>query len=156
MWLPILMRVMHIAGVVLVVGGVVYITWYLTPALRQLGPERRDDVEALSDSRFRGGLTIGILLLVVSGVGQWVYMQPTYTAAGPIGSILIGIKVTLAVFLMALLFAQSLKLDPGGSPRLWAWVHLILIAAIIILGAAVRQVRLETLTLPEVLPPGVQ
>jgi len=143
---------MHIAGVVLVVGGVVYITWYLTPALRSLAPDARSDVDALSDQRFRGGLVIGILLLVVSGTGQWIYMQPTYTAAGPIASILIGIKVTLAVFLMGMLFAQSLKLDPGGSPKLWAWVHLLLIAALLTLGAVVRQVRLETLVLPGTTP----
>jgi len=152
MWLPIALRVMHIAGVVLVAGGVVYITWYLTPALRQLGSDTRDEIDALSDQRFRGGLAIGILLLLVSGTGQWIYMQPTYNAAGLIASVLIGIKVTLAVFLMAILFAQSLKLDPGGSPRLWAWVHLILIAAVLTLGAVVRQVRLDTLTLPGATP----
>ncbi len=137
--LSVVMRWMHLVGVVLLVGGLVVMV---------LGVVRAKDISLETVQaiyrKVAGLAAWSVLLLSVSGVYQWVVLSERYSAIGAKAHALIGTKVLLATLLLAWAFSQVLNVEAGvtqGTKRSW-WAMLGLALLVMLMGATVRQIRL--------------
>src|SRR3954452_17148607 len=95
--LSIAMRWIHILSVVVVLGGLTYSRAVLVPSLALLPDEKRSEVAAAANLRFRPWVRLAIFLMVVSGLYNLVMK-----ANIPPGShIWFGIKMLLALHIIA-------------------------------------------------------
>ena len=101
--LGILMRWMHIISVVAAIGGLLYSSLVLAPALASLPAESRSDFAAAVNNRFRPLLRLAIVLLIVSGI----YNLVTKANLPPGYHMWFGIKMLLALHVIAVSFLLS-------------------------------------------------
>ena len=143
--LLIVMRLLHIVGAILLVGGTAFILTCAVPALRTIDDTWRDTVLTLLRKRFARWVWIGIAMLLISGTYNWIASAGEYKAMGPIGNALIGTKVLIAIILFALIWAQQTGLVRHRSPRAALMINIHLGAVVIILAVVLRHFRLEHL-----------
>ena len=98
--LGIAMRWTHILSIIVVLGGLAYARVVLVPALAVLPAEKRSELAAAANSRFRPWVRFAIFLLVVSGLYSLVMkanIPPGY-------HMWFGIKMLLALHIIAVSF----------------------------------------------------
>jgi len=141
-WLMLASRFLHIFGAIVLVGGIFYLRAVVTPAA---APGDASDIDPLFGGRraaWAKWVGIATLLLLVTGLWNYVQIIRTHERLDGTYHMLAGIKMLsgLAVFLLAALLA-------GRSPaahtirqrmRLWLNVCLVLGFATVALGSVLR------------------
>lgn len=136
------MRYLHLLSAILVVGGLVFYLYCLTPAVRLLDDNFSESWLTMIQKRFGRLLWVGIAGLLITGVYNWVRTGPTYKAMGAIGNALIGAKVLLAFIIFAIGWAGTIGLI---KPKIWQKSFLHLAVIVILLAVVLRHFRLEYL-----------
>ena len=142
--LVIVMRVLHIVSAIVAVGGLTFMLLCLTPAMRLVDDAFKASILRMVDKRFTMVLHAAIMGLIISGIYNWIRYNEDYSDISPWGQMLIGTKTLLAVVMFSIVWARAggwLK----GTPRTWMMVNVHLAAAVIILAAILRHLRLEHL-----------
>ena len=94
--LSIVMRYLHIICAVTIVGGIVFISIALKPALKLLDDDGRKSFQAVIQRRFHRTVFLCFAGLTISGAYNWIMLADQYQAMGPKGNAVIGVKVLLA------------------------------------------------------------
>ena len=119
-WLTVLMRFLHIASVVALIGGAFYARTALTPVLNALPEPQRTTSAESAQVRFRTTLFVLLILIVFSGLYSFL-TGPKHTAAWQMA---FGIKMLLVLHILAtaILWATSpygdVAVDGKGKRRL--------------------------------------
>ncbi len=145
----VVMRYIHLVSVICTVGGLAFISFCLRPGLRVVEEGFRQAMLRTIDHAFQRVLLVGIVGLIVSGVYNWVSFAPTYRVltwhvAGltlPLGQMLIGTKVLLALVIFAVAFGRAFGFLKDA--RFWHTFMLHLAATVILLAVILHQVRME-------------
>lgn len=136
------MRYVHIVSAVVAMGGLTFMLLCLSPTTRVLDDGFSDSWMKMIRRRFDRVVWLSIAGLVVSGVYNWVLSAGAYKAMGPVGNILIGTKVLLAMAMFAVVWM-------GGSgmlkPRAAQMINVHLGAVVVLLAVILRYLRLEYL-----------
>lgn len=143
--LPILIRVLHIGSAIALLGGTLYAVFTLGMALRVVDDGLRSSIVEASRRRFYRTSHPALVLLILTGFYSFFRDMTAYKEIGPIAHGLLGVKILLAIIILAIVFGQTFKVLKG-SPATWAKVNLTLGFVIVILAAIVRQLRIEHLT----------
>jgi uncharacterized membrane protein len=141
-WLMLASRFLHIFGAIILLGGIFYLRAVVAPTP---APNDAPDVDPLFGGRraaWAKWVGIATLLLLVTGLWNYIQIIRTHERLDGLYHMLAGIKMlsALAVFLLAALLAgrspaaQSLR----RRMRLWLNVCLILGIATVALGSVLR------------------
>lgn len=136
------MRYLHIVSAMLVVGGICFMAFCLSPVMRLLDDGFSESWMKRVRERFHKVMWISIGGLTISGVYNWILSAGTYKAMGPKGNALIGTKVLLAVIMFAMAWVGSLG---AIKPKVVQMVNIHLAAVVILLAAILRYLRIEHL-----------
>ena len=139
--IDILIRYVHVVSAVIVVGGIIFISVAVKPALKVLDDDQRRDFQDIMHKRFVRMVLGCFAALFVTGVYNWVKLVPQYQAMGPKGNAVIGIKMLLAAIVFLIVWTRSLGLLklPGKACHL---INLHLVAIIILLAGLLRYWRI--------------
>jgi len=138
----IVMRYIHILSAVFAVGGLGFLLFCLTPAVRMLDDGFSESWLKLIRNRFHKLLWISIGGLVISGLYNWMLYASTYKEMGAIASALIGTKVLLALLMFTTAWAGSVGML---RPKVTQMINIHLGVTIIFLAVVLRYLRLEHL-----------
>jgi len=149
--LQVAMRYLHLVSVTAVVGGLAFISFSLQPGLRLVDDNFRQTLLRTIQHKFQRVLLLGIAGLILSGTYNWMTFNATYTAMKatvgggrvPIGQILIGTKVLLAVMMFSVTFARATGLLTNAHR--WHKFNLHLAAVIMLLAGILHYLRIEHL-----------
>ncbi len=132
-FLIVALRYVHILATAMLVGGMIFISVALKPALKALDDERRQRFQQTVEGRFKRVVYLCFLALVISGAYNWIRLADQYKAMGPKGNMVIGIKVLLAMIMLAIIAGRDLQLIklPGKACHL---INLHLVAIILLLA----------------------
>lgn len=144
-WLLLASRVLHILGAIVLVGGVFYLRMIVSRRLRA------SDSNAGADPWFGGrrsawAMWVGIatLVLIVTGLVNFIHIVRTHQSLGGLYHALFGVKILLAlvVFLLAAMLAGK---SPAGerfrqNMRFWLGVCLVLGVLVVTLGSTLRSI----------------
>jgi uncharacterized membrane protein len=127
------LRYVHIVSTAVLVGGMVFMSVALKPALKTLDDERRRTFQQIVERGFKRAVYLCFLGLFISGAYNWIRLADQYKEMGPKGNIVIGIKVLLAVIMFVIISGRDLKLIklPGKACHM---INLHLVAVIILLA----------------------
>lgn len=139
-WVQIVMRYMHVVSVVAAVGGILFLSVCLSPAVRLLDDGFSESWMKLIRRRFHRMLWISIVGLFVSGVYNWVLLAPMYKEMGPVGNALIGTKALLAFVVFGVAWAGTTGLI---KPKACQMINVHLAAIVILLAVVLRHLRIE-------------
>lgn len=129
-WLMIVLRLIHVGGGAMWVGMMAFMTFYLTPAMAEAGPQESGKImAALQKQRIMIVMPVIALLTIVSGL--WMMMRlyggPGNIAASRMGMALnLGATAALAAFLIGIIFMRPLMMramtatDPAEAQKLRA------------------------------------
>ena len=152
--LLLLLRWMHIFGVVLLVGGLCFTRFALLPALADTEEDSREKLQESIRRKWLPWVIIGITLLLVSGLANFLLFNSTVKAQGWGGGewmkqtsyhAIFGVKFLLA--LVVFYFASGLVGRGSGTAWIrsdrarWLGVTLGLAVAIIILSGWLRNLH---------------
>jgi uncharacterized membrane protein len=157
-WLLVVLRVLHILGATIIVGGLIFLCGVVTPAVMPASANSAD--QQLGGRRAAWAMLVGIatLLLLASGLFNYIYTVKTYEMPASY-HMLFGLKFLagLVVFFLAALIAgrTSLALHIRQNIRLWLNVCLALSLMILILGSVMRTYERTPKTAQEI-PPGIE
>ena len=145
-WLMIVLRLVHIGSGAMWVGMMAFMTFYLTPALAEVGPDAGKVMQALQKQKIMIVMPVIALLTIISGI--WLMMRlfagPSDFAASRMGMALnVGalsaiIAFLIGVIVMRPLMEKSMKTtDPAEAQKLRArgaalsqWVARLLMLAL--------------------------
>ena len=145
-WLMIVLRLVHIGSGAMWVGMMAFMTFYLTPALAEVGPDAGRVMQALQKRKIMIVMPVIALLTIISGM--WLMMRlyagPSDFAASRMGMALnVGalsaiIAFLIGVIVMRPLMEKSMKTtDPAEAQKLRAraamlsqWVARLLMLAL--------------------------
>jgi len=128
-WLMIVLRLIHIGSGAMWVGMFAFVTFYLTPALAEIGPDAGKVMAALQKQRVMIVMPILAVLTIVSGM--WMmsrfYAGPSDFAASRMGMALnVGALAAIVAFVIGIVFARPAMMkamtttDPAEAQRLRA------------------------------------
>ncbi|HWB85298.1 MAG TPA: hypothetical protein VG675_14235 [Bryobacteraceae bacterium] len=123
--LNLLMRWLHIASAVALIGGILFARLVMTPAMQSLAPESRKDLGNRAAAAFRPLVYAGIAGLILSGVYN-IVSNPGHSARY---HMLLGIKLLLA----AHVFAVAILIVKPDNPRRTRMMTGTLISGLIII-----------------------
>ena len=151
-WLMIVLRLVHIGGGAMWVGMFAFMTFYLTPALKEAGPDAAKVMQALQKQKIMIVMPVIALLTIISGI--WMMMRlyggPSNFAASRMGmAINIGALAAIVAFVIGIVFMRPLMMksmattDPAEAQRLRArgntmarWVAQLLMLALAAMAVA--------------------
>ena len=145
-WLMILLRLVHIGSGAMWVGMMAFMTFYLTPALAEVGPDAAKVMKGLEKQKIMIVMPVIALLTIISGTWMFVRLSagPSNFAASRTGMALsIGALSAIIAFLIGVTFLRPLMMkataatDPAEAQRLRArgamlsqWVARLLMLAL--------------------------
>lgn len=140
--LEVVSRVTHVGTAVVLVGGSVFMRFVLLPAAAQLGDEPHRALRQHVLARWRRVVMVGILLLLASGLYNYlVVAAPRHTGDGPYHG-LMGAKILLALamfFLASALTGRSEALQSfRANSKRWLLVLIALAAIVVALGGFLK------------------
>lgn len=129
-WLMVVLRLIHVGGGALWVGMMVFVTFFLTPALAEAGPQESGKVMAALQKR-RIMIVMPVIALLTIGSGLWLMMRvyggPANLAASRTGMALnLGALAAILAFIIGIVFMRPLMMramtatDPAEAGRLRA------------------------------------
>jgi uncharacterized membrane protein len=145
-WLMIVLRLVHIGSGAMWVGMMAFMTFYLTPALAEVGPDAGKVMQALQKRKIMIVMPVIALLTIISGM--WLMMRlyagPSDFAASRMGMALnVGALSAIVAFLIGVIFMRPLMekamaaTDPAAAQKLRArgatlsrWVARLLMLAL--------------------------
>ena len=145
-WLMIVLRLVHIGSGAMWVGMMAFMTFYLTPALAEVGPDAGKVMQALQKQKIMIVMPVIALLTIISGI--WIMMRlyagPSDFAASRMGMALnVGALSAIVAFLIGIIFMRPLMekamttTDPAEAQKLRArgatlsrWVARLLMLAL--------------------------
>jgi uncharacterized membrane protein len=141
-WLMLFSRVLHILSAIVLVGGIFYLRMIVAPAAAA-------NEESVSDPWFGGrrsawAMWVGITTLVLLVTGLWNFMQivQTHEKLGPHYHAAFGIKLllSLAVFFLAAMLAGKSRAGERFRQGMGRWLSVCLLLGIliVILGSFLR------------------
>jgi len=129
-WLMLVLRLIHVGGGAMWVGMMFFMTFYLTPAMAEAGPQEGGKLmAALQKQRIMVVMPVIALLTIFSGL--WLMMRayggPGNLAASRMGMALnLGATASILAFLIGIIFMRPLMTramtanDPAEAGRLRA------------------------------------
>ncbi len=145
-WLMIVLRLVHIGSGAMWVGMLAFMTFYLTPALNDVGPDAGKVMQALQKRKIM--IVMPVIALLTIGSGIWMMMRlyagPSDFAASRMGMALnVGALSAIIAFLIGVVFMRPLMMksmkttDPAEAQKLRArgamlsqWVARLLMLAL--------------------------
>jgi uncharacterized membrane protein len=129
-WLMLVLRLIHIGGGALWVGMMVFMVFFLTPAIAEAGPQEGGKLMAGLQRR-RIMVVMPVIALLTIGSGLWLMMRlyggPANLAATRMGMALnLGATATILAFLIGIGFMRPAMMramvttDPAEAQRLRA------------------------------------
>jgi len=129
-WLMIVLRLIHVGGGAMWVGMMAFMTFYLTPALAEAGPQESGKVMAALQKQ-RIMIVMPVIALLTIGSGLWMMMRlyggPGNIAASRMGMALnLGAMAAILAFLIGIIFMRPLMMramtatDPAEAQKLRA------------------------------------
>lgn len=141
-WLNVLFRFMHVTGAIIAVGGAIFASFALLPAVHVIPEESRKHFNEEIRRGFAKLVMISIALLLISGFYNYMVNElPAHRGQAAYNG-LMGVKILLAFGVFFLASAMT-----GKSPafeamrkkrRRWMTVNILLAIAIIAIGAVLR------------------
>ncbi|SRR5258705_6910282 len=151
-WLMIVLRLIHVGGGALWVGMMAFVTFFLTPALNEVGPDAGKVMQALQKQKIMIVMPAIALLTIISGAWMMMrlYAGPSDFAASRMGmAINLGAAAAILAFLLGVVFMRPLMMramtatDPAEAQRLRArgamlsqWVARMLLFALAAMAVA--------------------
>jgi len=137
-----LMRWTHVLTAVVIVGGSIFMRLVLLPAaVNTLDEPSHGALRAAILSRWRKVVHTGILLFVISGLYNYLFVT-RFLHEDPTYHMLFGIKFLLAfpVFFLALVLSSSKPYAERfrGNMGLWSGVMIALAVAVVMLGGYMK------------------
>lgn len=134
-FIDVLSRWVHVGTVIVLVGGSTFMRFALMPAAAELPDDQHQALRERIFARWRKIVMIGIALILVSGLYNFVRAIPLHKGQGLYHG-LIGTKIILALvvfFLASALVGRSEKFEPlrQNSKK---WLGILLLLAAIIVG----------------------
>jgi len=128
-WLLLVLRLVHVGGGALWVGMMAFMTFFLSPALAEVGPEGGKLMAALQRRRIM--VIMPVIALLTIGSGFWLmarmYGGPGNLAASRMGVALnVGAAAAIVAFLIGIIFMRPAMMramvttDPAEAQRLRA------------------------------------
>lgn len=139
--LDIVVRILHVLSAIGLLGGTAFVVVALLPAMGGVDEPAREKLMPTVRKRFHRIVHPAVVLLLLTGIYQWVTNHEPYEQAGPVLHGVLGVKVLIALTIFGLIFAADAGVLKGGPPR-WAKVNLTLGLIVVILAAIVRHLRL--------------
>jgi len=129
-WLMIVLRLIHVGGGAMWVGMMAFMTFYLTPALAEAGPQESGKVMAALQKQ-RIMIVMPVIALLTIGSGLWMMMRlyggPGNIAASRMGMALnLGAMAAILAFLIGIIFMRPLMMramtatDPAEAQKVRA------------------------------------
>jgi uncharacterized membrane protein len=129
-WLIVVLRLIHIGGGAIWVGMMVFMVFFLTPAMAEAGPQEGGKLMAALQRR-RLMVIMPVIALLTIGSGLWlmlrVYGGMGALAASRMGMALnVGATATIVAFLIGIVFMRPAMMramattDPAEAQRLRA------------------------------------
>jgi len=126
-WLTLVLRLIHVGGGAMWVGMFAFMTFYLSPALAEVGPEGGKLMAALQRRRIM--VVLPVIALLTIGSGFWLMMRvyggPANLAASRMGIALnVGATAAVVAFLIGIIFMRPAMMramattDPAEAQRL--------------------------------------
>jgi len=127
-WLVLVLRLIHVGGGALWVGMMAFMTFFLTPALAEAGPQESGKVMAALQKQ-RIMIVMPVIALLTIGSGLWlmfrVYGGPGNLAASRMGMALnLGATAAILAFLIGIIVMRPLMMramaatDPAQAQKL--------------------------------------
>jgi len=134
-WIDVASRWIHVGTAIVLVGGLVFLRFVLSPAAAQLADDAHQQLKELILQRWKKFVHAGIGLFILSGLYNYLVVLAPLHKGDKLYHALMGTKILLALtvfFLSSALVGRS-KAFAGmrANPRLWQGVILVLAAAII-------------------------
>jgi len=128
-WLMIVLRLIHVGGGAMWVGMMAFMTFYLTPALAEAGPDGAKVMAALQKQRIM--VVMPIIALLTIGSGLWLMMRLYGNPSNIVGSrmgmaLKVGGGSAIIAFVIGIVFMRPLMMksmtatDPAEAQRLRA------------------------------------
>jgi len=128
-WLLLVLRLVHVGGGAMWVGMMAFMTFFLSPALAEVGPEGGKLMAALQRRRIM--VIMPVIALLTIGSGFWLmahmYGGPGNLAASRMGVALnVGAVAAIVAFLIGIIFMRPAMMramvttDPAEAQRLRA------------------------------------
>ena len=141
--LPVLMRWGHVGAAIVLIGGMVFMRFALLPAAKQLPDDVHNDLRDRVMGTWRKFVGIGILLLLLTGIGNYyLAMQTDRVADSKLYNPLMGMKILLAMavfFLASALSGRSKALEGiRRNAALWLVINILLAAAIVAIAGYLK------------------
>ena len=141
--LDVLSRIVHVGTVIALIGGSTFTLLVLLPSARVLTEDAHDKLAAAIQSRWKRFVHIGVTLILISGLYNYVQAIPNHKGDG-LYHALIGTKILIALvvfFIAAALVGRSEKLEPIRQAKAKWLTILLLLAATIIAISGYAKVR---------------
>ena len=128
--LPLIMRWLHIASVVTLIGGFIFARFAVTPALASLSEAERKTTESRVAAYFSPLLYVALGAVLVSGL----YNYLSQTNLPPLYHMILGIKFLFVLHIFAVSILYSL---PSANPdKRRRWLTGMIVSGLIIIGLA--------------------
>ena len=134
-------RVLHMVGAALFVGGVLYAAVGAAPLAKRVDKDARPDFMLAAQKRSYRLLHPAMLLLLVTGLMQYATGMESYSEIGSRMHMVIGTKMLIALVAFFILVAQTARLIKKGQVRWWLAMG-VLGLVVIVLASYARAVRL--------------
>ena len=128
--LPLIMRWLHIASVVTLIGGFIFARFAVAPALAALPDAERKTTESRVAAYFSPILYVALGAVLVSGL----YNYLSQTNLPPLYHMILGIKLLFVVHIVAVSILYSL---PSANPdKRRRWLTGMIVSGLIIIALA--------------------
>lgn len=141
-WLNVVVRVLHILGAVIAVGGAIFAVFAVLPAVQVIPDESKKHFHEEVRRRFALLVMISITLLLLSGFYNYLVNEVPAHKGQSAYNALMGIKILLAFgvfFLASTLTGKSPAFEKMRKKRKrWMTLNILLALIIISIGAVLR------------------
>jgi uncharacterized membrane protein len=159
-WIMLVSRILHIIGSIILIGGLFYVRYIISPINAPPGTAPVDQLFGGSRATWAKWVGIATALLLVTGLWNYIQFAKTYDLARQYHMIA-GIKMLagIAVFLLAALLAGRTAVAERIRQRwvFWLNVCLLLGLATVILGSVLRSYphnrKLDAADAPKLIAP---
>lgn len=141
-WLNVIVRVMHVVGAIIAVGGAIFAIFAVLPAAQVIPEESKKHFHEAIRRRFAMLVMISITLLMLSGFYNYLVNELPAHKGQSAYNAMMGVKILLAFAVFFLASAMT-----GKSPafegmrkkrKRWMTVNVLLAFVIIAIGAVLR------------------
>ena len=134
-FLDVLSRFAHVGTAIMMVGGTMFLLFVLLPSSKELDDQPRQSLSTAVLGRWKRFVHIGILLLLASGIYNYMRAIPGHKGDGLYHG-MVGTKMILAFvifFIASVLVGRSPKFEGMRSNRA-KWLKVVVVLACVIVA----------------------